>query len=339
MTDCLLRDQTFTRTLRSRELDFQRRFPEIAEKNTGRSSVVVFSRSTDKETDSLSLHFAARGMALQRINCDALPRSLEFDPREGRLSLDGRQHQPVLVWTRAWSTFAISSSAGSLATEYMREQWESFRKLVTGLVPTISSPRTPQMETRTGQAIYAASVGARVADRIVTMSPCATITSARHDLMHKSLGSHFIEDSPGTLHGLFPVVRHSDAQHTCEKTDAAPSLMERYVAHNSLLRVYVIGEQVVSFNVRERDNTSLFTDPSSVLVETCETPDDIYNISLKVAAGFDNPVIAIDYLNEPGGKRTFLEANVNGDWLPYEQLSGVELLSGQITSYAESFFT
>lgn len=327
MQSWLLADQTFRSSRQPRNLDFQARFPALSPQPQGSPVIVALTRSFDAETDAISLRLASEGVCLIRLNCDNPPSTLKYDVQDNVLTVDGRSGRPTHVWTRYWNVDAVPTTGDAAEDSFRREQWRAFAVLLAGVLQPISWPRNPAMLTRTGQCALVARHGFRVAARVVTTNPHRAVEDYRH-AVHKSLGRHMQELSPCAWSGLFPLLRNADSATATAPDESAPTLVEEYVEHTREIRVFQVGNQKpVTFAASGPDHNSLFNEPESVSIEPVETPTAVHRVLGILSREFELPLLACDFLIQDDETSVFLEANLEGDWLPYEQLSGTDFFT------------
>jgi hypothetical protein len=298
--------------------------------------VLVLARSSDMEMNELSIALAERGVRMARIDVDrCLELSLTVYPDAPLVELDRWLLRPILVWRRHFELAALPVDPGTLFGAYVADQWRSVADWITNRSDwaQVNSLATGRRPDRLTQLTDAAAFGLRTPRTVVTTRP------ARHrpgggTCIVKTSGRHLVEPSSGVQHGLFP--RPLDIRRTGGGVpEPAPVIVQQYLPSDHELRVFVVGEQVISYRVDKLDPAQLWVDPDAVDVRRVDIPESLSGTLLALTRYWRLDVAAFDLLVRDEVP-VFLEVNINCDWRWFESRSaaGAEAPSGDPVSDA-----
>ncbi|GAB3980687.1 ATP-grasp ribosomal peptide maturase [Actinoallomurus acanthiterrae] len=324
-------------------MDFQQRMFDFGVHRADPDSpavpcVLVLTRAADREMDALSLELAAKGVRLARIDgdrCVDVPVSVVDD---GRITVAGEPFAPRLLWLRHFDLTAIPAPAGH--GEYVAGQWDAF------LAWAVANPgwrlvnRPARELDRLTQLDGARRIGLTVPRTVLTTEPRQSLSALGDPpggYVLKPLGSHWLEPEPGSLRSLFPR-RVSRDDLLAGGPEAGPALVQEFVESGHELRIFIVGDEVVAFRVDKRSAEDLWTDPESVRVTPIEAPDRLVAALRGLCASWGLGVAAFDLLVTEDDY-VFLEVNVTGDWLWFENRAGSASVSEAVLRYVTGAFS
>jgi hypothetical protein len=324
-TPLLLQGQEYVFRAPIAALDFQEQVHRLGLVDDGNGEpqpcVLVLARSADMEMNELSIALAERGVRMARIDVDrCLDVSLTVYPDAPLVELDRWMLRPLLVWRRHFELSALPVDPGSLFGAYVADQWRSVADWITNRsdwsqVNSLTSSRRPDRLT---QLTDAAAFGLRTPRTVVTTRP------ARHrpgggSCIVKTTGRHLVEPSSGVQHGLFP--QPLDPRRGSSVAEPAPVIVQQYLPSDHELRVFVVGEQVIAYQVDKLDPAQLWVEPEAVEVHRVDIDPALAQTLRALTRFWRLDVVAFDLLVRDDVP-AFLEANVNCDWRWFERRSG-----------------
>lgn len=300
--------QTHVSTATAQSMDFQSRVGFPIQDGTVSECLVVFTRAADGEMDELSLRMAANGISMVRIDSDrCLSADLSWHPLENKLRWEGHEFRPILSWRRYFDIDAMAAGPDEVVAKHVREQWASFATAMTRMTRSINCSATPDRIT---QLAVAKAHGLRVPRTVLTSNP-RDLDEFGADLLVKSLGRHMVEPTPGQLHGVYP--KHLSRKEFGHQIDPAPMLVQEFVHAERELRVYIVGDQLISYAVTRPDPESLWLAPDLIAIEPCVLPAELAAALRRLHRHWGLDVAAYDLLDAQDGA-VFLEVNTECDW-------------------------
>jgi hypothetical protein len=280
-------------------------------RNTG---VLLLTRTVDREADLLSLHLAARGMPLLRLDSEhLLGTDLSWNPLSGDLTRDGQRFRPTICWSRYFAATAVRRASDPWSDRYARDSWGHFpAALATGAARFVNGPPTSRPD-RLAQLRAARGVGLTVPPTIVTTRPSAALADlpGSDDVLVKTLGEHYVEATPGWARGVHPV-RLTRAELSTMDVDCAPLLVQQFLPSDTELRVQVVGARMFAYRVTKSTFDAPFTDGEFTAVPV-PVPDGLRRPIRDLVGRFGFDVVAFDFLCTRTGP-VFLEVNVECSW-------------------------
>lgn len=284
--------------------------------------VLVLARAADMEMNELSIALAERGIRMARIDADRcvdIPLSVYTD--QPLIELDRWLLRPLLVWRRHFELSAVPVEPGTLAGAYAVDQWASVANWLSSRSDWahVNPSRFSTHLDRLTQLSDASAFGLRVPRTAVTTRPGRTRPGGGACIV-KTAGRHLLEPRPGVQHGLFP--RPLETSRASDAPEPAPVIVQEYVPSETELRVFVVGEQCLAYQVDKLDPAQLWVDPDAVRVTPTTVPASLSDKLLALARHWRVQVAAFDLLVTGGGDHVFLEINVNCDWRWFEHRAG-----------------
>ncbi|WP_245847963.1 ATP-grasp domain-containing protein [Lentzea kentuckyensis] len=291
--------------------------------------VLVLARAADMEMNELSIALAERGIRMARIDADRcvdLPLSVYTD--QPLIELDRWLLRPLLVWRRHFELSAVPVEPGTLAGAYAVDQWASVANWLSSRSDWahVNPSRFSTHLDRLTQLSDASSFGLRVPRTAVTTRPGRTRPGGGRCIV-KTAGRHLLEPRPGVQHGLFP--RPLETSRASDAPEPAPVIVQEYVPSDTELRVFVVGERCIAFQVDKLDPAQLWVDPDAVRVTPTSVPTSLSDRLLALARHWRVQVAAFDLL-VTGSDHVFLEINVNCDWRWFEHRAGDNSVSAAV---------
>jgi hypothetical protein len=283
--------------------------------------VLVLARAADMEMNELSIALAERGIRMARIDADRcvdLPLSVYTD--QPLIELDRWLLRPLLVWRRHFELSAVPVEPGTLAGAYAVDQWASVANWLSSRSDWahVNPSRFSTHLDRLTQLSDASAFGLRVPRTAVTTRPGRTRPGGGACIV-KTAGRHLLEPRPGVQHGLFP--RPLETSRASDAPEPAPVIVQEYVPSDTELRVFVVGERCIAYQVDKLDPAQLWVDPDAVRVTPTSVPASLSDRLFALARHWRVQVAAFDLL-VTGGDHVFLEINVNCDWRWFEHRAG-----------------
>ncbi|WP_246291619.1 ATP-grasp domain-containing protein [Lentzea indica] len=314
-------------------LDFQEQVHRLGMVDEGDGNpqpcVLVLARAADMEMNELSIALAERGIRMARIDADRcvdLPLSVYTD--QPLIELDRWLLRPLLVWRRHFELSAVPVEPGTLAGAYAVDQWASVANWLSSRSDWahVNPSRFSTHLDRLTQLSDAATFGLRVPRTAVTTRPGRTRPGGGRCIV-KTAGRHLLEPRPGVQHGLFP--RPLETSRASDAPEPAPVIVQEYVPSDTELRVFVVGERCIAFQVDKLDPAQLWVDPDAVRVTPTSVPTSLSDRLLALARHWRVQVAAFDLL-VTGSDHVFLEINVNCDWRWFEHRAGDNSVSAAV---------
>jgi hypothetical protein len=303
--------------------------------------VLILTRSSDREVDDLSLWLAARGIPMLRLDSDRAPgQDLCWDVSTGLIAAGQWLFEPRVCWLRNFSAGSIPVAGNKRVADYVRSQWTAFAAALTAeSAIVLNGGLGPSEPDRLSQLSAARAAGLRVPATVAATSVRngATRIAGSGDILVKSLGEHFVEPDPGFLHGLFPrrVSRRKLSQEAV--VEPAPVLLQEFVPASRELRIYAVGDCLVTFEIAKASLNSIWTDPDGVDIRLRSTPRELQPILRKLMRGWHLDLAAFDLL-QTGRGPVFLEVNPLCDWLYYERRAGCSAVSDAVKALISQQF-
>lgn len=296
--------------------------------------VLVLARSTDVEMTELSAALALRGVRVARIDADrCLDVSLTVYPDAPLVELDHAMLRPLLVWRRHFELAALPVDPGTLYGAYVVDQWRSVADWITARTDW-SGVNAGRPVDRLTQLADAARFGLAVPRTVVTTQP------SRHrpgggTCVVKTSGRHLVEPVSGRQHGLCP--QPLDPRLGGGRPEPAPVIVQQYLPSDHELRVFVVGDSVIGYQVDRRDPSRLRLDPEAVRVRQARVDPSLAGTLRALARYWRQDVLAFDLLVRDGTP-TFLVASAHCDWRWCEHLSGEPAVSAAVADWVTARF-
>jgi len=340
-TPLLLQGQDYLFRSPPKCLDFQEQVHRLGMVDEGDGSpqpcVLVLARGADMEMNELSIALAERGIRMARIDADRcvdLPLTVYTDAP--LVELDRWLLRPLLVWRRHFELSAMPVEPGTLAGAYAVDQWGAVANWLSsrGDWAHVNPTRSTAHLDRLTQLSDAASFGLPIPRTAVTTRPGRTRPGGSQCIV-KTAGRHLLEPRPGVQHGLFP--RPLETSRSSDVPESAPVIVQEYVPSDTELRVFVVGEKCIAYQVDKLDPAQLWVDPSSVRVTPTDVPAGLTDKLLALARHWRLQVAAFDLL-VTGRNHVFLEVNVNCDWRWFEHRAEDTAVSDAVHDWVAARF-
>jgi len=333
-TPLLLRRQGYCKALPARSLDFQSRMVSIFGERlfgaaSGEPRLLILTRTCDTEADAVGLRLTERGVPYLRVDADLLSGTRVFSSLEDSetagvaIGADGeRSCQPQVIWFRHFAPTAIPGATGEVVERsYVQMEWDlAMRSLLSsGSARWMNHPNVIHNLDRIAQLRLARSVGFATPRTLVSNDPERIgrfAESCGGGAVAKVIGSHFLELTPGNVHGIFPYIFQGANAHEMKTAAAAaaPCLYQEYVPHVTEVRITVVGEGYTAVEVDQGDPASVWENPDDVLVRDHELPAPFWGKLKEYMKLADIEYGAFDFLLSEDGDYVFLEVNPSGDW-------------------------
>ncbi|MDN3358571.1 hypothetical protein [Actinomadura sp. DC4] len=331
---------SYSCALSRRTLDFQQRMFEFGVRPVAADApavpcVMVLSRAADREMDALSLELASRGVRLVRIDSDRNADVSLCVTDDGRVEVNGEPFAPRVLWLRHFDLAAIPRTEAEHG-DYLAREWDAFLSWAVANPAWRLVNRPVRELDRMTQLAGAKAAGLTIPRTVLTTDPrrgLATLGRAPGGYVIKPLGDHWLEPEPGSLDSLFPK-RVSRVELEAAGPEPAPLLVQEFVEAGHELRIFVVGDEIVAFRVDKRSAEDLWTDPDSVEVTPIDPPGALVDTLRGLCDAWRLNVAAFDLL-VTHDDLVFLEVNVTGDWLWFEDRAGSAQVSKAVLRYVE----
>lgn len=313
-----------------KDTDFQtlRDRPRRDQSGDVERAILILTRTGDKEADQLSLYAARRGVPLRRVNSDCLPEHITLDLSTRLLSLNGKRIEPLAVWVRYFDPSSIRLHTPPDLLHFARESWAEFAAAVIDVFASvaINSAATPFLHRKMRDLRSAAAVGLQVPQTFISNRPDLTDLTTASVL--KACGSHFAEPCPGRRLLLLPqLVGGADLM-----PEPAPVTAQPYHGHSGEIRAFVVDELITGFELPgEKPSPSI---GGSARVVHRELPHELAAKLIQLSRNLALDVAAFDLLIIKSGF-VFLEANPTCDWVWFENMAGVSIVTKQVLDLVE----
>jgi hypothetical protein len=299
--------------------------------------VLVLARSADMEMNELSIALAERGIRMVRIDADrCLDLALTIYTDTPLLELDRWLLRPLMVWRRHFELASMPVDPRTIAGAYALDQWRTVSDWLTERTDwsQINPTRTTGHLNRLTQLSDAVAFGLRTPRTVVTTQPGRSRPGGTRCIV-KTSGRHLLEPRPGVQHGLFP--RPLDTSRAGDVPEPAPVIVQQYLPADTELRVFVVGDQLIGYQVDKFDPAQLWVDPEAVEVKPTEVPARLAERLLALARHWRLQVAAFDLL-VVDGDYVFLEVNVNCDWRWFEHRAETTEVSDAVHQWVADRF-
>ncbi|MBV8933321.1 MAG: hypothetical protein JOZ47_02310 [Kutzneria sp.] len=320
-TPLLLQGQDYVFHAPSGCLDFQERIHRLGmvidTDDDPNPCVLVLARSADMEMNELSIALAEQGIRMMRIDADrCLDLALTIYTDAPLVELDRRLLRPLLVWRRHFELSCMPVDPRTITGAYALDQWRTVSDWLSERPDWayVNPARTTGHLNRLTQLSSAAAFGLATPRTAVTTQPGRSRPGGGACIV-KTAGRHLLEPRPGVQHGLFP--RPLDTARAGDAREPAPVIVQQYLAAETELRVFVVGDELIGYQVDKFDPAQLWVDPDAVEVTPTEVPTKLADKLRALARHWHLQVAAFDLL-VAGGEYVFLEVNVNCDWRWFE---------------------
>jgi hypothetical protein len=299
--------------------------------------VLVLARAADMEMNELSIALAERGIRMARIDADRcvdIPFTVYTDAP--LIELDRWLLRPLLVWRRHFELSALPVEPGTLSGAYAVDQWASVANWLTSRSDWahVNPSRSTAHLDRLTQLSDASAFGLRIPRTAVTTRPGRTRPGGGACIV-KTTGRHLLEPRPGVQHGLFP--RPLETSRSSDAPEPAPVIVQQYLPSDTELRVFVVGERCIAYQVDKMDPAQLWVDPDAVRVTRTDVPARLVDKILALTRHWRLQVAAFDLL-VTGDDHVFLEVNVNCDWRWFEHRAGSTAVSDAVHDWVADRF-
>lgn len=295
---------------------------------------VVFTYSGDSEISKLSFTMAKAGLRLIRVDSDFPERSgIDGIDKQGRIILGHEVLKPSVFWNRHFFVKRPVSTESQMLMEYYYSQMDSLKSICEEMSEYSVNGRLAA-ESLPGQLAIARASGFDIPETVITDNPRKALSMLGVEagkVVVKALGSHWVRESEDRFIGDFPKMVDADVLKIA-RVGAVPSLFQKFVPHESEIRVYVIGDKIISYSLSGKETAAqIWEKPDSVDIRPCFLPDDILGKIKELQQNMKFDYGAIDLLKNKT-TYSFLEINLSGDWSYFEKHGGDTRVSEAILS-------
>ncbi|WP_149182518.1 hypothetical protein [Streptomyces sp. TRM49041] len=290
--------------------------------------VLLLTRRGDREATEVASLLRRIGVPVLRLDADGLE-DVEATCEPGGpmtpMTLNGHRFVPTVTWLRHFSLRAAPSTRPADRQMLYRDSWTALaRQLAVVSGTTLGATDPGQLRQRA----QAAALGIRTPRGVVTTDPAAAagrLACGRYVV--KALDRHYVEAEPGRLAWFLPrILERSQLDGALGLPHGTPVVLQEYVGHDAEFRVYVVGGEVIAFEVAKDDPRDIWSRPDRVRVRPAEAPPGVAEAVRALAGMWDLGYGAFDFLLDRG-EAVFLEMNAHGDWRWFERKAGVDVVT------------
>ncbi|GAA4933655.1 RimK family alpha-L-glutamate ligase [Streptomyces coeruleoprunus] len=290
--------------------------------------VLVLTRRGDREATEVASLLRRIGVPVHRLDADGLEGVEATCEPDGPLTLDGHRFVPSVMWLRHFSLRAAPATRPADGQMLYGDSWTALaRQLAVVSRATIGATDPGAFR----QHAQAGALGVRTPRSVVTTDPAAAaarLPPGRYVV--KVLDRHFVEPEPAGFAWFLPrVLERSqlrDALGVPWAHGGTPVVLQEYVDHDAEFRVYLVGGEVLAFEVAKEDPRDVWCRPDRVRVRRAEAPLAVAEAVRALGAAWNLAYGAFDFLLDRG-EAVFLEVNAQGDWHWFERRAGVDVVT------------
>ena len=297
---------------------------------TTECDVVVFSPSDDLNDDQLFLKLTDRGINALRFVADADDHAMQYDyqTHEWRLSTpvaSATSQSTKVVWFRHTpDRYIFADEIAKLAADIERRLvFRTFLELLPDQLVINPVRRIDGALNKVRQAHAARDCGLTTPATILQSGPLRT--GGTHHVIKRLSGGLYEQASKRVRY--FPTTRLSDVPKNVR--DAA-GIVQEEINRIADVRLFVIGDKAVGVRFTKRSGASYHVDyrandHHSYIITRDPTPDVTVAFAIDFNKHLRINASAMDFLIAHDGTYYFLEANIVGNWIWYEHVSGLDL--------------
>ncbi|MDQ1743199.1 MAG: hypothetical protein QOE23_1538 [Pseudonocardiales bacterium] len=296
----------------------KRTLPSIDPHGAPVPCVVLADREWSGEMDAVAWRLSRAGVPTVRLDPESTPLShLTLGIDDGVLEIDGVAVRVALFWRRDFQQRSVRSPAAADPVRTLAAaNWSSFVAQLGSVATEVVNATTPGLLE---QLRVAGECGITIPRTIVSTSlkDAVTVTGSNRVVV-KAISDHWVEGPPGLLRGAFP--ESVDIDSTAEYVnDAGPVIIQEYVEHIRELRIYAVGADQIGFEVEKPSAAAVWMSPDEVRIRATAIPEQAAAMVrvLQQRLGIDYG--AYDVLLTKDGRAVFLEVNLTGAWLWFEE--------------------
>ncbi|EST38783.1 hypothetical protein N566_05545 [Streptomycetaceae bacterium MP113-05] len=288
--------------------------------------MLLLTRRGDREATGLALLLRRVGVPVRRLDADGLEHAEIFLGPGPEVAVNDAVFAPTVTWVRHFSLRAAPRTRPDGEQLLHQDSWTTLAEhlpLISGV--TLGDDDPGQM----WQRAQASALGVRIPDGLVTTDPvtaAARLPTSRRYVV-KVLDRHYVEPEPGRFTWFLPhVVDAPLPLRSLGLPDGTPVMVQEYVEHDTEFRVYVVGTDVIAFEVAKDDPGDVWRHPERVRVRPSAAPPAVTAAVRRLARAWGLRYGAFDFLVDRG-EPVFLEMNAHGDWSWFESRSGVDTVT------------
>lgn len=116
--------------------------------------------------------------------------------------------------------------------------------------------------------------------------------------------------------------------------EPVPIIIQEYIPHTYEIRVYMIGNQIIAYQVCGRNTAEeLWTAAEKIHIEPFELPTYVMKSLYIFKSKMKFDIGAIDLLIDNNSKYVFLEVNLSADWHYYEKKAKNNQVSAAVQDF------
>ncbi|WP_449485103.1 hypothetical protein [Streptomyces avidinii] len=317
--------------------------------------VLLLSRRGDREAASVASLLRRIGVPVHRLDADGLEGVEAMCGPGGEMTLNGRRFVPTVTWLRHFSLRAAPVAHPADGQLLYRDSWTALARQLAVVSRVVIGAADPG---QLSQLARAETLGVRVPRGVITTDPAAAAVrldaerprggrgaggrygggtdtggprgGRRHGggrYVVKVLDRHYVEPEPGALSWFLPrVVERSQLGGGLGLPRGTPVVLQEYVDHDLEFRVYLVGRELLAFEVDKELPGDIWARPDRVRVRRVETPPAVAGAVRALATAWDLRYGAFDFLLDRG-EAVFLEMNAHGDWDWFERKAGADVVT------------
>ncbi|WP_329134466.1 hypothetical protein OG552_19035 [Streptomyces sp. NBC_01476] len=287
--------------------------------------VLLLTRRGDREAAELDSLLRRVGVPVRRLDADGLECVEATCEPDGTLTVNGRPFTPTVTWLRHFSMRAAPNSRPADGHMLYQDSWAALADQLSLISATTIGGTDPGQLRQRAQA---AALGVRIPRGLVTTDPAAAaerLPGRRYVV--KVLDRHFVEPEPGRFAWFLPqVLEEPQLDGALGLPPGTPVVLQEYVDHEAEFRVYLIGSDVLAFEVVKEDPRDIWDRADRVRIRPAAAPPAVTEAVRALARVWELRYGAFDFLVSRG-EAVFLEMNAHGDWDWFERKSGVDVVT------------
>ncbi|WP_026990729.1 hypothetical protein [Flavobacterium subsaxonicum] len=300
--------------------------------------ILIITHKEDYTADYLVNILNERKIPYKRFNCEDIlktPFSVDFQS-DYLLDILG-ENTYYSVWFRR---VKLPDFPGIKTHEhfYLQRESEAFLKSLFSVIEAkwLSNPFSVyQAEHKLLQIKIAKKLGLKTPKTLVTNSKLKLqefFKACDGDIIVKPIGQTRISSTYGTEF-IYTSIVTKEFITNIDDYDLTPCIFQEHIIKASEIRVTVVGDKVFAAEVDSQIDPATRIDwrRKNIKFSTCELPDEINNLCVKLVKELSLNFGAIDLIKTPEEDYIFLEINPNGQWAWIELETGLPISNAIIT--------
>lgn len=335
-------------TISKKDFDFKnnvlKNFGNSITNFTANKKILIFTRQSDKEIDSIGPLLIKNDIDYIRINADSFFKNFDFsikipsnptDKFSITFNFNGINYNLEdfnFIWIRHFSkeSFFIKHKLDPTIKKYLTAEWGELFDAIFELNSKKSLAPMCRIISKPLQLIEAKKVGLLIPETIITNSKqdfSNHFQKYHGKIFAKALKHHSLYKEDGTVVDYYGRSFDSKELILLENMESAPVIYQNLLdkKHSQEYRLNVFGQNISSFTYEgiETDDWHL-EDISGIKMKKAIIPDEIKNKVLQLFNNLNIDIGTVDLI-KLNNNWYFLEINLGGDWRWLEIASGEDL--------------